>query len=90
MPAKDLFKDKDKKFRLLFEDHPQAMWVMDPDTGHFLEANAAASRLYGYTPDEFREKRLSDLDAGSEPAAVLAVDDPSALWSGVIAIAAAA
>jgi two-component system, cell cycle sensor histidine kinase and response regulator CckA len=79
MPVKDLLKDKDKKFRLLFEDHPQAMWVMDPDTGRFLEANAAASQLYGYTPEEFRGKSLRDLDAGSEAAPALVPDAPSGL-----------
>ena len=41
MSAKDLLKDKDKKFRLLFEDHPQPMWVTDPESGNFLEANGA-------------------------------------------------
>src|ERR1035437_5046755 len=29
MSAKQLLQDKERKFRLLFEDHPQAMWVMD-------------------------------------------------------------
>ncbi len=61
MPAKDLLKDKDKKFRLLFEDHPQPMWVVDGETGTFLEANGAASQLYGYSADEFRRMTLRDL-----------------------------
>jgi len=66
MPAKELLKDKDKKFRLLFEDHPQPMWVMDPETGRLLEANAAASKLYGYAPSEMRGKSLSELSASPE------------------------
>jgi two-component system, cell cycle sensor histidine kinase and response regulator CckA len=66
MPAKELLKDKDKKFRLLFEDHPQAMWVMDPETNRLLEANGAASRLYGFTPEEFRGKTLADLAAAPD------------------------
>src|ERR1051325_6723769 len=67
MSAKDLLKDKDKKFRLLFEDHPQPMWVVDEATGKFLEANGAACELYGYTPDEFRAKSLHELEVPEEP-----------------------
>jgi two-component system, cell cycle sensor histidine kinase and response regulator CckA len=66
MPAKELLKDRDKRFRLLFEDHPQPMWVFDGDSQQLLEANAAASHLYGYSREEFRAKRLSDLNAETE------------------------
>src|SRR3954453_21600023 len=70
MSAKDLLKDKDKKFRLLFEDHPQPMWVMDPQTGGFLEANGAASHLYGYTAQQFRNMNISELAADNNHPAV--------------------
>src|SRR4051812_21230654 len=63
MSAKDLLKDKDKKFRLLFEDHPQAMWVTDPESGNFLEANGAATRLYGYTAEQFRNMNIREVAA---------------------------
>ena len=33
--------------------HPQPMWVVDADTLGFLEVNAAATRLYGYSKEEF-------------------------------------
>jgi len=67
MSAKDLLKDKDKKFRLLFEDHPQPMWVIDGETGNFLEANGAASQLYGYSAEQFRGLNLRDLEAADDP-----------------------
>ena len=54
MPAKQLLRDKDKKFRLLFEEHPQPMWIFDPESQKILEANPAAAALYGYSRDEFR------------------------------------
>jgi hypothetical protein len=66
MPAKDLLKDRDKKFRLLFEDHPQAMWVMDRDSDKILEANGAACALYGQTPEQFRNLAFSDIEAPGE------------------------
>src|SRR5690242_15141465 len=66
MPAKELQRDKDKKFRLLFEDHPQPMWVVDADTGNFLAANAAAVRLYQYSADEFRGMSEADIEVDEQ------------------------
>jgi two-component system, cell cycle sensor histidine kinase and response regulator CckA len=68
MPNKQLLKDNDRKFRLLFEENPQPMWVFDPETLAFLESNTGASELYGYTPEEFRSCRLTDV-LGEEEAA---------------------
>ena len=61
MPSKPLLKDKDKKFRLLFEENPQAMWVSDAESGKFLEVNSAAVRLYGYSPEEFLSLSVHDI-----------------------------
>ena len=58
MAAKQLFQDKDRKFQLLFEEHPQPMWVMDPAGTTILEANAAAETLYGHTREQFRGMSL--------------------------------
>ena len=68
MPAKRLLRDKDKRFLLLFEENPQPMWVFDAKSRQFLETNAAASKLYGYTPDEFRELTLADVQGEEESA----------------------
>ncbi|HLK61865.1 MAG TPA: ATP-binding protein [Bryobacteraceae bacterium] len=59
--------DQDKKFRLLFEDNPQPMWVLDPETRAFRETNAAARALYGYTEQEFRGMSLSEVQASEQP-----------------------
>ncbi len=61
MPAKQLLKGKEKKFRLLFEENPQPMCVFDPLTQQFLEINAAARELYGYSPEEFQRMKLLDV-----------------------------
>ncbi len=66
MPAKSLVRQKDRKFKLLFEDHPQSMGIVDAADGHFLEANAAASALYGYTAEEFRGLTLSQIECPRE------------------------
>jgi len=69
MPAKRLLRDKDKKFRLLFEEHPQPMWIFDPESQKILEANPAAAALYGYSRDEFRAMPLADIQGPAHPAA---------------------
>ncbi len=55
-----------ERYRLLFELESDAILLVDSGDGRILEANAAASQLYGYSPDEFR--RLSNADLSAEPA----------------------
>jgi len=61
MPAKNLLKLKDAKFRLLFEDNPLPMWVFDRETLRFLEANHAAVAHYGYSREEFLGMTVADI-----------------------------
>jgi two-component system, cell cycle sensor histidine kinase and response regulator CckA len=61
MPAKDLLKQRDAKFRLLFEDNPLPMWVFDRETLRFLEANQAAVAHYGYSHEEFLTMTIADI-----------------------------
>ena len=75
MSAKRLLRDKDKKFQFLFEENPQPMWVLDPTDRCILEANEAASRLYGYSRDEFRGMPLSTIE-GAAPVADPALPVP--------------
>src|ERR1017187_9790691 len=61
MPAKQLLEDKERRFHLLFEDHPQPMWVVDPAERTILEGNGAAQELYGYTREQFRGMSLDEV-----------------------------
>jgi two-component system cell cycle sensor histidine kinase/response regulator CckA len=65
-PAKKTLRERDKKFRLLFEENPQPMWVFEGDSLKFLEANAAAAALYGFTGEEFRGMSLADIQGKGE------------------------
>lgn len=51
----------EKKYRYLFENNPQPMWIYDLDTLAFLEVNSAAVQIYGYTKEEFLKKTLKDI-----------------------------
>ena len=45
--------ESEKRYRALFDVHPQPMWVVDANTLAFLAVNNAAMRLYGYSKEEF-------------------------------------
>ncbi|HXE89372.1 MAG TPA: PAS domain S-box protein [Terriglobales bacterium] len=59
--ALGMLRQAEAKFRTLFQHHPQPMWLYDPHTLRFLEANAAAVERYGYTRDEYLNMKITDL-----------------------------
>jgi two-component system, cell cycle sensor histidine kinase and response regulator CckA len=60
---------------LVFEAHPQPMWIFDVDTLAFLAVNEAAVHLYGWSRDEFLAMTIMDLLAPEDAA-------PSAAGTG--------
>jgi PAS domain S-box-containing protein len=56
----------EERFRNLFENAPEPMWVYDRVTYRFLEVNDAAIEAYGYSREEFCAMTLSDLHASEE------------------------
>jgi signal transduction histidine kinase/ActR/RegA family two-component response regulator len=66
MPAKQLLKNKDRKFQLLFEEHPHPMWVFDPATQTVVEANNAAVTLFEYSREQFRGMPLQAIRTGEQ------------------------
>lgn len=56
-------KPYEDKYRQLFELVSDALFLVDNTTGRILEANCAASEMYGYTHKELLELRNVDLSA---------------------------
>jgi two-component system cell cycle sensor histidine kinase/response regulator CckA len=54
---------REDRLRMLFDLESDAVLVIDNETGRILEANAAASQLYGYPPYELRTLYNTDLSA---------------------------
>lgn len=50
-----------RSFNLLFEDNPQPMWIYDNNTLEIMAVNPAACKVYGYTANEFRKLKITDL-----------------------------
>ncbi len=56
-----LFTGRSSFERVLFQEHPAAMWIYDPRTLRFLDVNDAAVALYGYSRSEFLESTIDRL-----------------------------
>jgi diguanylate cyclase (GGDEF)-like protein/PAS domain S-box-containing protein len=59
--AEDDLRESEMRYRLLFYDNPQPMWVYNTETLRFLNVNDAAIAHYGFTRDEFLAMTLADI-----------------------------
>jgi PAS domain S-box-containing protein len=57
---------KEKQYRSFFDDNPTPMWIYDSNTLLFTAVNDAAVSRYGYTRDEFRKMKISDIRPAAE------------------------
>ena len=57
----DALRASEERYRILFENNPQPMWVEDAETGTFLAVNEAAVRHYGWEREKFLTLRSADL-----------------------------
>lgn len=64
-------RQSETKYRLLFENNPNPMWVYDCQTLRFLAVNTAAIQLYGYSETEFLSMTIDDIRPSSEVPALL-------------------
>lgn len=56
-----ILRASEQRYRLMFANHPNPMWLYDPQTLAFLEVNQAAIDHYGYSRAEFLQKTLVDI-----------------------------
>jgi PAS domain S-box-containing protein len=64
--AEVALRESEERYRQLFELESDALFLVDNESGRILEANAAASTLYGYDHEELLTKRNTDLSAEPE------------------------
>ncbi len=53
--AEEACEESERRYRLLFEDNPEAMWVYDRETLKFIAVNRQAVERYGWSREEFLE-----------------------------------
>ncbi|MFC1744880.1 PAS domain S-box protein [Candidatus Riflebacteria bacterium] len=52
----------EEKYRLLFDQSPDAILLLDPDTGGLIEYNKQAIKTLGHSPDEFKKLTIYDFE----------------------------
>ena len=63
-------KAREESFRLLFDNNPLPMWLVEPATARFVAVNEAAIAHYGYSREEFLAQRLCDLAEPGQAASI--------------------
>jgi PAS domain S-box-containing protein len=53
--------DAERRYRMLFESHPNPMWIFDAESLGFLDVNESAVRQYGYSRAEFLDMTIMEV-----------------------------
>jgi PAS domain S-box-containing protein len=59
--AQDSLREREARMRNLFDSNPLPMWTYDRESLRFVEVNDTAVAKYGYSRDEFRKMRITDI-----------------------------
>lgn len=60
--AEEALREAEQRFHSMFERHDAIMLLIDPQSGAIMDANSAAARFYGYSPDELRQMTIDALN----------------------------
>ncbi len=69
--AQQRLRSQQAKYQLLFDSHPQPMWVYDEETLQFLAVNEAAVQRYGWSREEFARMTILDIRDVEDRAALM-------------------
>jgi PAS domain S-box-containing protein len=64
--AEDQLREREEKYRLLFNMGVNAMFLVDNNTTQILECNNKASQLFGYSSEELLSMKMTDLSTTPE------------------------
>ena len=65
--AEEACRNAEERYRTLFEQSPNGILLIDPETGKTIESNETAHKQLGYTREEFAALRISDYEALEKP-----------------------
>ena len=64
--AEEALRESESRYRELFESSSDALFLIDTATDRIVEANDIAASLYGYSRDELRARKATDMSAEPE------------------------
>ncbi len=59
--------DVERRFRTIYEQTPDGIWIVDGESGKIVEFNTAAHQQLGYTREEFARLEIPDIEALESP-----------------------
>ncbi|MEI8112989.1 MAG: PAS domain S-box protein [Bacteroidia bacterium] len=75
--AEEAIKQSEERYRYMFSNSPELMWIFDLETLAFLEVNQAAVFLYGYSAEEFLSMTIKDIRPMEDIAILLKSVEPT-------------
>ena len=69
--AEEALRDSEERYRMLYDNNPQPIWVFDTETLKFLAVNEAALKHYGYSHDEFLAMTVQEIRPPEDRVALL-------------------
>ncbi|MBD0371587.1 MAG: PAS domain S-box protein [Pyrinomonadaceae bacterium] len=60
--AEDALRESEERYREMFEKNQAIKLLIDPETGEIVEANPAACEFYGYSLEEFKQKKITEIN----------------------------
>jgi PAS domain S-box-containing protein len=60
--AEAVIRESEERYRQMFERNHAVKLLIDPESGLIVDANPAAAEFYGYSPEELRRLKITDLN----------------------------
>ena len=60
--ANEALRESEERYRCLFEDNRAVMLLIDPESMEIVDANPAATAFYGWSREELRSKRITEIN----------------------------
>ncbi len=60
--AEEALRESEARFRSMFEGHGAVMLLLERNTGRIVDANDAAARFYGYSREQLRSMRVTQIN----------------------------
>jgi len=64
--AEEELKESEMRYRSLFKNNHAIMLLIDPETGNIVDANPAALSFYGYSLEEIKKMKITDINIITE------------------------
>lgn len=61
-PGREPLRESEELFRAMFDLHHTVKMIIDPDSGAIIDANAAATRFYGYSREELLSMTIQEIN----------------------------